>query len=322
MGTRSCQSNFFHGGPGQAVVDYNDSNFEILDPEKYTVVEPDQLGTGSSLPTIRETMQNANLYEKVTPQDIARALSDLLDHLGWKKVYLHGGSWGSTLALLFAQLFPEKVIGMVLRGIFLGTRAEIDGFYQINESQSPNIKTARKKLSEFMKKKGFTGDVTNGEQVLGFFLKYFLTAPLPERDVAAFNLWVHERFFMDEIEPGFVEEFSEISSHRDLPEARSVAFWEVSVMYHFLFEKELDLLANIQKLPKVPISIVHGKGDLLCPSTYAEMLENALKKHGYEVTASYIDSGHKISNNPIREGVRQAAERFATKYISENPYNL
>jgi len=166
-----------------------------------------------------------------------------------------------------------------------------------------------------MKKKGFVGDPNNGEQLLSFFMKIFLTAPLPERDVAAMNWWVYERFIMDECEPGFCEEFSQISSHKDLPEARSVAFWEVSLILKMAHGKErLDLLGNIQKLPKVPIEIVHGKEDYLCPVKYAEMLENSLKEHGYQVNANYVGGGHKIVGPLVKAGVRDAVERFAAIY--------
>jgi len=172
-----------------------------------------------------------------------------------------------------------------------------------------------KKLTEFMKKKGFIGDPNVSEQVLGFFLKIFLTAPLPERDVAAFNWWVYERYIMDECEPGFCEEFSQISSHKDLPEARSVAFWEVSLIHKMAYGTDRsDLLGNIKKLPKVPIEIVHGQEDFLCPKKYAEMLESKLKEHGYQVNSNYVGGGHKIVGPLVKAGVRDAVERFAAKF--------
>jgi len=318
-GTGPIKVLFFHGGPGQAVVDYGDSNFDIFrDSEKYTVLEPDQLGTGSSEPSIRETMQHTNTYENVTPQDIARALSQILDHLGWKQIYLHGGSWGSTLALIFAQMFPERVIGMVLRGIYLGTPDEYPAYHMVNEPQTDNIREARKKLTEFIIHKGFVGDPNNSELVLKFFLKIFLSAPLEERDLAALNWWVYERYIMDECEPGFYSEFSQISHlHKDLlGEARSVAFWEVSLIHKMAFGTErYDILKNIQKIPKVPIEIVHGSVDFLCPSKYANMLEQSLKEHGYQVTANYVGDGHKIVGPLVKAGVREAVERFAAKYM-------
>jgi len=147
----------------------------------------------------------------------------------------------------------------------------------------------------------------------------FLNAPLPERDVAAWNWYSHEKFYMDETDPGFCDDFSQISSYPYLPEARSIAFWEANVIQKFLYGQEpIDLLGGLVKLPKVPIEIVHGKGDLLCPMVYAELLENSLKSNGYSVTAHYIDSGHRVTNNPILEGVRAAVERFAKNYFAEN----
>jgi len=202
--------------------------------------------------------------------------------------------------------------------IFVGTREELDYFYSFS-GKSENIQIARKKFAEFLKSRGFTGETTNCEHVLTFYRNYFLTASLEERDIAAFNFWVYERFFMDETDPGFCTEHSQIASHPSLPEARSVGFWEVCMTYQFLFgKKPLDILGNISKLPKVPIAIVHGKGDLLCLAKFAEKLEKALLSNGYDVTAKYIDSGHKITNNPIREAVRDSAQAFADKYLQEN----
>jgi len=260
-------------------------------------------------------MANASHYEHTTPADIAQALVQLLEELGWDKVYLHGGSWGSTLALLFAETYPERVLGMVVRGIWLGSPKEIEGFYRSpQDATSENIKLARARMTRFLGLKGFTGN-PNSSDVITFYHRYFFEASLEERDVAAFNWWVHERFFMDEVDIPFCDEFEEIRGHKSLPEARSVAFWEITVMNHFLLDPTWNLLgANLRNIPKVPIDIVHGRGDLLCPSEYAEGLENALKDLGHQVRANYIDSGHRITNNAIMEGVREAVERFAAEY--------
>lgn len=80
---------------------------------------------------------------------------------------------------------------------------------------------------------------------------------------------------------------------------------------------KLDILADIPKLPKVPISIVQGKGDDVTPPKFAQELEQALKDHGYQVDAAYVDDGHKVTGNGIRDAVRDAVERFATGYLKQ-----
>jgi len=104
-----------------------------------------------------------------------------------------------------------------------------------------------------------------------------------------------------------------------IEEARSVAFWEAHLMVVFAFREAIDLIAGVHRIPNVPISIVHGKGDFLCPVKYAQKLEAALVASGHDdVTAAYIESGHKVSNEPILQGVKAAVERFAEKYFSKN----
>lgn len=78
--------------------------------------------------------------------------------------------------------------------------------------------------------------------------------------------------------------------------------------------KPIDILADIPKLPKVPIAIVQGKGDDVCPPIFAQALEKELRSHGYDVHAAYVDDGHKVSGNAIRDAVRAAVERFANEY--------
>ena len=71
-------------------------------------------------------MPSSSLYQHITARDVVDALAEVVKVMGWEKVYLHGGSWGSTMCLLFAEFYPEMVLGMVVRGIFLGTKEELD----------------------------------------------------------------------------------------------------------------------------------------------------------------------------------------------------
>ena len=76
-----------------------------------------------------EALQHAATYLQTSGREIIQAMVEVLDELKWDKVYLHGGSWGSTLALWFAQVHPDRVTGMVIRGIFTGTVEELDVTY-------------------------------------------------------------------------------------------------------------------------------------------------------------------------------------------------
>jgi len=302
---------FLHGGPGASVDEYYDVNFKILDPNKFTVLEIDQLGTGRSEPSIRkEGLKIAKFYREVRAQDLVETIVKVFDFLKWDKVYLHGGSWGSTLALIFAEMHPERVSGMVLRGIFTGTKPEMDNIYTKKGASSENMKVAFETIFEYAKSIGYTGGENNSEEFVRFFRDFFLEDS-PEGDMAAWNWWVQEEKATGDTDL----EFNKIKPEH-LGTARSVGFWESHIFYEMLWgPKPLDILGNISKLPKVPIAIVQGKGDEICPPVYAQNLERALLSHGYDVSAWYVDDGHKVTGGGIRTAVREAAERFAKNFL-------
>jgi len=128
-----------------------------------------------------------------------------------------------------------------------------------------------------------------------------------DRDMAAWNWWVQENHVCGDVE----HNFNQIDP-KSLPEARSVSFWEAHIFYELLWgEKALDLL-DVDKLPKVPISIVQGKGDDVCPPIYAQNLEKKLIAHGFKVESFYVDSGHRcLTGNPIQNAVTNCAVKFA-----------
>ena len=108
---------FLHGGPGASI---SATHRRLFNPDRFRCVLFDQRGCGRSTPH-GETAQN-------TTQDLIADIEALRLHLGIDSWLLFGGSWGSTLALAYAIAHPERVTGLVLRGIFLGTRAEVDWF--------------------------------------------------------------------------------------------------------------------------------------------------------------------------------------------------
>jgi len=176
------------------VDNYENVNFHILNPNKYTVVEVDQLGTGHSLPSVGSGLQNAKFYKDTRAQDLVEVMIQVLDALKWEKVYLHGGSWGSALALIFAEMYPKRVIGMVLRGIFLGTQSEMDVFYSKKGAEIYKMHQTFDTIFEYAKSIGYKGGNNNSEAYVRFFRDFMLEAS-PESDMAAWNWWTHENLF-------------------------------------------------------------------------------------------------------------------------------
>jgi len=306
---------FFHGGPGQSVADYYDTNFEIVNPNLYTIVEVDQLGCGNSQPSVRESFSHVSHYEHTSVRDVVDAMAEVVKAMGWKKVYCHGGSWGSTMCLLFAELYPEMVLGMVMRAVLLGKSEEYDGSFGFDMSKidDPSTTYYMKGFHSYLKEKGFKGSHQSGMDILSFYMGLLTSGTKEERDMAGWNWWVFELYMMDQ----YHRKFNEIVEE-DLAEARSVAFWEILLFLSLGSEVDINIMKNISTIPKVPIHIVSGKGDILCREEYAKLVEEALINNGHKlVKAEYIESGHKIQNPPIMNAVRNAIAEFAA-WMKEN----
>jgi len=205
---------------------------------------------------------------------------------------------------------PERVIGMVIRGIFTGTLAEMDVIYTKKGANNPNMHVAFDSIFEFAKSIGYEGGDNNSEAFVRFFRDVMLSNSA-HADMAAWNWRAQENYAMGETD----SEFNKIKAE-ELEEARSVSFWESHIFYEMLWgSKPVDILGDIGKIPDVPISIVQGKGDEVCPPTFAKNLEKALRDSGHsKVDAAYVDDGHKVTGNAIRDAVRDAVERFALNY--------
>jgi len=110
---------FLHGGPGAGCEEYHR---RFYDPTKYRIILFDQRGCGRSTPHI--------CLEKNTTQDLIEDIEKIRAHLGVQRWMLFGGSWGATLALLYAQKHPDQVMALILRGTFMGRKKELDWLFK------------------------------------------------------------------------------------------------------------------------------------------------------------------------------------------------
>lgn len=135
---------FVHGGPGNAISDYGHTNANFFRAEKYYVVEVDQRGTGKSQPSVREDCRNSQYYTDISIDKMSHDFELLREELGFEKWLVFGGSWGSTLSLDYGTRYPERCLGLILRGIYLNTVPEFDEVF----SRAPYLKN-KKRLREF-----------------------------------------------------------------------------------------------------------------------------------------------------------------------------
>jgi proline iminopeptidase len=272
---------FLHGGPGAGA---GAVHRRFFDPAHWRIVIFDQRGAGRSRPLgSLEANTTANLVADI------ELLRGYLDIDRW---VLFGGSWGSTLALAYAQHWTERVIGLVLRGVFLGRRSEVDWFLHGLRAVFPDAHA------------NFVGFLPPEERqdVLGAYLKR-LTDPDPVTHMAAARAWsVYEGSCSTLLpSPDTVTSFAQDRTALGL--ARIEAFY----FANNLFLPQGGLLAHMPKIGHLPGEIVQGRYDMVCPPVTA--FELAANWPAARLTI-VPDAGHSALEPGVRRALVAAVERF------------
>lgn len=278
---------FLHGGPGAGTHSHHRRYF---DPRHYRIVLFDQRGAGRSEPF-------GELTDNTTP-DLVADMEKLRRHLGIERWMLFGGSWGSTLALAYAEAHPDRVIAMVLRGIFLGRAFEVDWFLGGMRGFFPEAWGR------------FTGFLPPGERddVLASYHRR-LSHPDPEVHMPAARVWAAYEGACSTLrhDPEVESEFG--SPRMALGLARIEAHYFVNRM----FMSENQLLDNIGMISGIPTTIVQGRYDVVCPIRSADELVrywpggSDMEHLDYRIVA---DAGHAASEPGTRAALMAATERY------------
>lgn len=276
---------FIHGGPGGGTAP---EQRRFFDPRRYRIVLFDQRGCGQSRPHIAD---GADLSVNTT-RALIGDLEQLREHLGIDRWQVFGGSWGSTLGLAYAQAHPERVTEMVLRGIFLLRRSEIDWYYN-----------------------GGASHIFPDEW------EHYL-APIPENErdgdlVAAY----HRLLTGDDVEAAqraasawtrWENRTSYLLPQPDSGEEDRYALAFAGIENHYFvnhgFLDEGQLLTNIAVLHQIPAVIVQGRYDVVCPMRSAWDLHRAWPQARLEIVA---DAGHASFEAGIVDRLVDATDRFA-----------
>ena len=272
---------FLHGGPGAGA---GAVHRRFFDPGFWRITIFDQRGAGRSRPL-------GSLVDNTTPR-LVEDIEVLRQHLGIERWLLFGGSWGSTLALAYAQAHPDRVVGLVLRGVFLGRRQEVEWFLHGLATIFPDAHAA------------FAGFLPENERgdLLGAYLRR-LTDPDPAIHMAAARAWsVYEGSCSTLLpSPDTVASFAQDRS------ALGLARIEAHYFAHGLFLPPGGLLAGMGRIGQLPAEIVQGRYDMICPARTA-----------FELAASWPaarltvipDAGHSALEPGIRRALVAAVERF------------
>ncbi|BDU78496.1 prolyl aminopeptidase [Mesoterricola sediminis] len=275
---------FLHGGPGGGS---DPKQRRFFHPDKYRIVNFDQRGCGQSTPHA--------CLEANTTWDLVEDIERLRTHLGIARWQVFGGSWGSTLALAYAEKHPEACTELVLRGIFLLRRQEIDWFYQRGASVLyPDAWEA------------YEAAIPPAER--GDFLAAYhrrLTSPDAAVRLAAAKAWSTWEGSTSRLLPDadFTGHFGE--------DEFALAFARIECHYfanHGWLDPEDQLLRDVDRIRHLPAVIVQGRYDVVCPMESAWALHRAWPEADFVITP---DSGHSAFDPPNSRALVAATDRFA-----------
>lgn len=278
---------FVHGGPGAGCEPYHRRFF---DPEIYRIILFDQRGAGRSRP-------HAGL-EQNTTQHLVADMELLRERLNVQRWVLFGGSWGSTLSLVYAQTHPSRVLALVLRGIFLCRRAEIDWFYQ---------KGANQIFPDYWE--DFIAPIPKEERqhLLDAYHKRLVGSDEIAR-MAAAKAWSMWEGRCATLYPNdSVREF-----FGDPHVALSLARIEAHYFKHNSFLAPNQILRDVHRITNIPGVIVHGRYDIVCP------LRNALELHRRWVKSELFvvpDAGH-AATEPATIATLVRATRDVSRFLT------
>jgi proline iminopeptidase len=285
-GTRGAKpAVFLHGGPGGGC---SPKHRQLFDPALYDVILFDQRGCGRSTPFA--SLDNNTTWHLVA--DIER----LREMMGVETWQVFGGSWGSTLALAYAETHPEHVSELVLRGIYLLTKAEMDWYYQFG-------------VSEMFPEKyeAFIAPIPEAERgdMITAYRKRLVGEDREEqlRCAKAWSIWEGETITLLP-EPATSDTFHEADF--------ALAFARIENHYftHAGWFEDGQLLRDAHKLKDIPGTIVHGRYDMPCPMRQAWALHQAWPKSDFHVIEG---AGHAYSEPGILDRLIRATDMYAGK---------
>jgi len=274
---------FLHGGPGAGC---NAKSRRFFDPAHYRIVLFDQRGCGRSTP-------RAELTDNTT-WHLVDDIETLRNHLAIERWQVFGGSWGSTLALAYAETHPERVTEIVLRGIFMLRRWEMTWFYQDGcNAIYPDA------WEEYLK----PIPVVERADLMGAYYRRLTSADAAVRLEAAkaWSVWEGGTSFLapsaDYIASTSADEF-----------ALTFARIECHYFVHGgFFERDDQLLHNVHKLKKIPAVIVQGRYDIVCPMRSAWELHRAWPEADLKIVG---DAGHSAFEPGNTHELVSATDRF------------
>ena len=279
---------FLHGGPGGGT---EAKMRRFFDPRRYRIVLFDQRGSGKSRP-------HASLVDNTT-WDLVADIERLREHLGVERWLVFGGSWGSTLALAYAQSHPERVTHLVLRGIFLLRRWELELFYQNPHGAAALYPDLWEHYIEPIPPE------ERGDMMGAYYRRLTSRDPAElSRAAKAWALWEAATSFLRR---------NSLYTAKLGQDTHSEAFSRIECHYFvnggFLATPN-QLIDNVGRIRHIPAVIVQGRYDIVCPMTSAWELHRAWPEADLHIVA---DAGHSAFEPGNTHELIRATDRFASR---------
>lgn len=278
---------YLHGGPGSGC---QPDHRRLFDPERFHAVLFDQRGAGRSRPSGR---RDGN-----TLSHLIADLETIREKFGFRRWMIVGGSWGATLALAYAEKYPERVTGIVLRATFLGTRSELEGaFLDALPRFYPGLS------EDFL---GVLPPEERRQPLDAYFRRILDSDPAIHSPVA--RAWGETERILSEHTPNRVRlDLASLNSSRALP---ATPFMEAHYFRNDCFMKPDQLLTETGKLAGIPGIVVQGRYDLLCPPATSHALAAAWREAEVRVVEG---AGHSLYDPGVRDAVMKAVSDMASK---------
>jgi proline iminopeptidase len=278
---------FLHGGPGGGT----DAKMRrFFDPKRYRIVLFDQRGSGKSKP-------HASL-EQNTTWDLVADTEKVREHLGIDKWLVFGGSWGSTLALAYAETHPDRVTELVLRGIFLLRRSELEWFYQNPEGAASVFPDLWEKYVEQIP------EAERGDMMSAYYKRLTSAdAEVLRKAATAWSVWEGATSYL-RMKMDYVNKFEEDA-------AFAAAFARIECHYFVnkgFLKSDNQLIEEVGRIRHIPAVIVQGRYDMVCPMRSAWDLHKAWPEADLRIVA---DAGHSAFEAGITSELVTATDRFA-----------
>lgn len=274
---------YLHGGPGGGCAD---AYRQFFDPDFYRIILFDQRGAGRSTP-------HCCLIDNTT-EALVRDIEQLREHLSIEQWHVFGGSWGSTLALSYAAEHPDKILSMVLRGIFLMEQQGIDWLLYDNKNVFPEAWEQ------------FVSIIPEEEQ--GDLLEAYYKRLTSDDDKIKLEAAISWNLYETSC-ASLIPNYEIVTTEEQKAHALAISIIECHYFYNNLIKPEDSLLNKVDHFRHIPSIIVQGRYDMVCPILSAHKLHAAWPEADYIVVP---DGGHSALDPAIRSRLIEATETVKT----------